>query len=107
MQRNNQHRNHVLRLAMLLLLGGTLALLQGCANLSKPAAPVARCDQAAVQFALGQSFGPQLEREVRVRSGAQQVRWLSPGQVVAMEFNPGRLSLTLDGRGQVVKASCG
>jgi hypothetical protein len=107
MQRNDQRHQDILRLAVLPLLGTTLALLQGCANLTKPAAPVARCDQAAVQFALGQSFGPQLEREVRARSGAQQVRWLSPGQMVTMEFNPGRLNLTLDGRGQVVKASCG
>ncbi|KQP22627.1 hypothetical protein ASF43_01535 [Pseudorhodoferax sp. Leaf267] len=86
-------------------------LLSGCAGVglpgSAPPAPRAACDAAAAQFALGKSFGPELEREVRARSGASIVRWLSPGQAVTMEFNAARLSLTLDGRGQVVKAACG
>jgi hypothetical protein len=74
---------------------------------SEPVAPRASCDGAAAQFALGKSFGPQLERDVRAKSGASVVRWLSPGQAVTTDFNAGRLSLTLDGRGQVVKAACG
>lgn len=97
-----------------------LAALAGCAGLgtpggpgaaggpgSAPAAPVASCDAAAAQFALGQSFGPALERELRTRSGASIVRWLSPGQAVTMEFNPARLNLTLDGRSRITKAACG
>lgn len=92
-----------------------VCLLQGCAGIPSsgqpelaPAAtgPVA-CEASAAQFALGRSFGPELEREVRTKSGARLVRWLSPGQVVTMEFNAMRLSLTLDGRGRVVRAACG
>lgn len=86
------------------------AVLSGCAGVGLPgAAPAAprACDASAAQFALGKSFGPELERDVRARSGASVVRWLSPGQAVTMEFNAARLSLTLDGRGQVVKAACG
>lgn len=90
---------------------GGAVLLAGCAGVSGPAAtppaPRATCDGAAAQFALGQSFGPELERQVRARSGASVVRWLSPGQAVTMEFNTSRLSLTLDGRGRIVKAACG
>ncbi len=89
-----------------------LLLLAGCAQNVPPgavappaAAPV--CDGAAAQFALGQAFGPALERDARARSGATTVRWLSPGQAVTMEFNATRLSLTLDGRGRVVRAACG
>lgn len=88
-------------------------VLQGCAGLSTPgeavavpAAPTA-CDGSAAQFALGRPFGPELEREVLAKSGARLVRWLSPGQAVTMEFNASRLSLTLDGRGRVVRAVCG
>lgn len=87
--------------------------MAGCAGLGgAPGAPgatatPARCDVAAAQFAVGQSFGPALEREVRARSGAGIVRWLSPGQAVTMEFNPARLNLTLDGRSRITKVACG
>lgn len=89
-------------------------LLSGCAGVNQPgsgtpAVPPTRasCDAQAAQFALGKSFGPQLERELRAKSGASVVRWLSPGQVMTMEFRAERLNLTLDGRGQIVKATCG
>ncbi|HVR51054.1 MAG TPA: I78 family peptidase inhibitor [Pseudorhodoferax sp.] len=96
----------------------TLLALSGCAGLGAPGAgpgaapgtpgtPPAVCDAAAAQFALGQSFGPALERELRARSGASIVRWLSPGQAVTMEFNAARLNLTLDGRSRIVRAACG
>ena len=83
-------------------------VLQGCAGLA-PTTPPARpmCDNAAAQFALGKPFGPELDREARTRAGASSVRVLSPGQAVTLEHNPQRLSLTLDGRGQVVRAACG
>lgn len=87
---------------------GALLVLQGCAGggPQAPAAPAA-CDHAAAQFAVGRAFGPELERELRARSGARIVRVLSPGQAVTLEYNAQRVSLTLDGRGQVVRASCG
>lgn len=87
--------------------------LAGCAGLGGPSggpgasAPPATCDAAAAQFAVGQSFGPALERDVRARSGASIVRWLSPGQAVTMEFNPARINLTLDGRSRITKVACG
>ncbi len=83
-------------------------LLQGCAG-GMPGLPAARavCDNAAAQFAVGRAFGPELDRELRARSGASIVRVLSPGQAVTLEHNMQRVSLTLDGRGQVVRASCG
>lgn len=87
--------------------------LAGCAGLGGPSgqpgtsAPPATCDAAAAQFAIGQSFGPALERDVRARSGASIVRWLSPGQAVTMEFNPARINLTLDGRSRITKVACG
>ena len=87
---------------------GVLLALQGCAG-GPPAAPAARsvCDNAAAQFAVGRSFGPELERDLRTRSGASLVRVLSPGQAVTLEHNAQRVSLTVDGRGQVLRASCG
>ncbi|WP_082524799.1 I78 family peptidase inhibitor [Pseudorhodoferax sp. Leaf274] len=93
--------------------GVAVLALAGCAGLGGPAgapgtsATPATCDAAAAQFAIGQSFGPALERDVRARSGASIVRWLSPGQAVTMEFNPARLNLTLDGRSRITKVACG
>nr|WP_286197372.1 I78 family peptidase inhibitor [Variovorax boronicumulans] len=87
--------------------------LAGCAGLDGPSgrpgasAPPATCDAGAAQFAVGQSFGPALERDVRARSGASIVRWLSPGQAVTMEFNAARINLTLDGRSRITKVACG
>ena len=85
--------------------------LAGCAGLgspsTSPAPPSSVCKSEVAQFAVGQSFSPVLEREARARSGASVVRWLSPGQIVTMELNPARLSLTLDGNARVVKAACG
>lgn len=86
--------------------------LAGCAGMgglpgAMPGAAPATCDAAAAQFAVGQSFGPTLERDVRARSGASIVRWLNPGQAVTMEFNPARLNLTLDGRSRITKVACG
>lgn len=93
--------------------GMAALVLTGCAGLGglsgTPAAspPPATCDAAAAQFAIGQSFGPALERDVRARSGASIVRWLSPGQAVTMEFNPARINLTLDPRSRITKVACG
>lgn len=100
---------HAAALAALLALTGCAGLgtSDGPAGSGGASPPKAACDAAAAQFAVGQSFGPTLERELRARSGASIVRWLSPGQAVTMEFNPARLNLTLDSRSRITKAACG
>lgn len=75
--------------------------------LSAPTAPLARCDAALAQFAVGRGFDAALEKEVLERSGARVVRPLRPGQMVTMEFNAQRLNLELDIAGKVTKVRCG
>jgi len=71
-------------------------------------APVAgRCNAAPAQFALGRTADAALESEARTRAGAKTVRVLRPNQVVTMEFNAERLSLTVDDAGRVTRVSCG
>ncbi|MFT3720254.1 I78 family peptidase inhibitor [Pseudorhodoferax sp.] len=79
----------------------------GTSSVPPPQAPEPVCNADAAQFALGQSFSPALEREVRARSGASIVRWLNPGQVITLEYNAMRINLTLDGRAKVVRVNCG
>lgn len=98
------------------------ALLSGCATLAPVAAPPgapapvaaapapeppAQCRADDARFAVGQTATPQLEAAARVRSGAQSVRTLKPGQAVTMEFNGGRLNVVVDARGRVSAVRCG
>lgn len=40
-------------------------------------------------------------------AGAQQYRFLRPGQAVTLEYNAGRLNLELDAAGKVLRVRCG
>jgi len=75
--------------------------------LSAPTPPLATCDAALAQFAVGRSFDAALEKEARERSGARVVRPLRPGQMVTLEYSAQRLNLELDIAGKVTKARCG
>lgn len=75
-----------------------------------PAPPViapGQCDEAAAQYAVGQVAGAKLAEELRIRASAQRVRMVRPGQMVTMEFDAGRLTLTLDASGRVIRVRCG
>lgn len=90
-------------------------LMSACGNMSSansgtaPAsAPAAtRCNAAPAQFAVGRNVDAALESDARARAGAKVSRILRPGQVVTMEFNAERLSLTVDDAGRVTHVSCG
>jgi hypothetical protein len=77
----------------------------GAAPASTPAA--SRCNAAPAQFAVGRNIDAALESDARARAGAKASRVLKPGQVVTMEFNAERLSLTVDDAGRVTRVSCG
>ena len=90
------------------------ALATGCAQEPQvpPAPPPpqltpAACDEAAAQFAVGQVASAALAEQVRQRAGAQRVRTVRPGDMITMEFDPGRLNLELDAAGKVARVRCG
>ena len=74
---------------------------------SEPVPVSGRCNAAPAQFAMGRTVDAALENEARTRAGAKTVRTLRPNQVVTMEFNAERLSLTVDDAGRVTRVSCG
>ncbi|WP_411884812.1 I78 family peptidase inhibitor [Polaromonas sp. YR568] len=73
----------------------------------EPAPVSGRCNAAPAQFAVGRNADAALENEARARAGAKTVRTLKPNQIVTMEFNAERLSLSVDDAGRVTRVSCG
>lgn len=95
------------------VIGTTLLLVSACSNpATSPAEPpsspvVTPCNAAPAQFAVGRQVDAPLVNDARVRAGAKTVRVLKPGQIVTMEFNAERLSLSVDDAGRVTRVSCG
>ncbi|AZY49000.1 I78 family peptidase inhibitor [Bordetella avium] len=97
----------------------SLAGLAGCA--AKPAASPAQdalssdsalsggasCDAQSAQSWLGQPFTDSSSADVRKRSGSDTVRVLKPGQVMTLEYNPGRVNIIVDGQGKISAIRCG
>lgn len=65
------------------------------------------CDESAARFALGQIADDKLAEQARSRANAQRVRVVRPGQMVTMEYDPGRLTLEVDAAGRVSGVRCG
>jgi hypothetical protein len=94
-------------------IGTTVLLVSACS--SAPTSPTeqaplpsnALCNAAPAQFAVGRHADAMLVDNARARAGAKTVRVLKPGQVVTMEFNAERLSLSVDDAGRVTRVSCG
>ncbi|WP_431098009.1 I78 family peptidase inhibitor [Polaromonas aquatica] len=92
--------------------GTTLLLVSACSNTPNPAEQMpppsaTPCNAAPAQFIVGRQADAPLVNDARVRAGARTVRVLKPGQVVTMEFNAERLSLSVDDAGRVTRVNCG
>lgn len=102
-----------MRLPILAILVTSVSLLLSACSTSparqasEPAPVAARCNAAPAQFAVGRNADAALENEARARAGAKTVRVLKPNQVVTMEFNAERLSLSVDDAGRVTRVNCG
>lgn len=65
------------------------------------------CNDAGLDRYVGQAATAELGAQMQRESGAGIFRWLQPGQIVTMEFNPSRLSVRLDASNRVETAKCG
>ena len=90
----------------LLLLGLTLA---GCQSLSSPQPQPAtgNCNAAAVRDLVGKQASPALLDQARRDSGAEVARLLRPDDVVTLEYNARRLTLSTDEKGVIRHLGCG
>jgi hypothetical protein len=98
---------------------GTLfavTLLAGCSSTSSESAadPVAtsdtghsRCEAKAAEFAIGKPASPALLEQARTRAGAQNARFLSPNDMVTLEYRSDRLNLNTDASRVVTRVNCG
>lgn len=98
------------------------ALLAGCSSTSESSSqpedsaassPVssaggyARCDAAAVQFAVGKPASAALLDQAKAKAGAQTARVLGPNDIVTLEYRSDRLNLNTDDSGKVSRVNCG
>lgn len=55
----------------------------------------------------GRPASQALGAELLAASGAKTLRWVQPGMAVTMDFRPDRVTVELDAKQQVVRATCG
>ncbi|MHC8400252.1 I78 family peptidase inhibitor [Pseudomonas sp. MDT1-17] len=98
---------------------GTLlavAMLAGCSTTSTESTtdPVtttdtghSRCEAKAAEFTIGKAASPALLEQARTRAGAQNARFLSPNDMVTLEYRSDRLNLNTDASRVVTRVNCG
>ncbi|MDG2532929.1 I78 family peptidase inhibitor [Sphingomonas sp. HITSZ_GF] len=85
-----------------------LLLVGACAPKTPAAAiPGVECSAEKLGELVGKARSPEVEAEARRLSGANVVRWLTPGMMVTMEFRADRLNLHLGTDGKIGSARCG
>jgi hypothetical protein len=85
-------------------------LLTGCTATAdtRPANPSkAKCDLTPLMPMIGQPGTAELGAEALQLSGAQSLRWKSPGAMVTMDYRPDRLNASLDEGNRVTAFDCG
>lgn len=65
------------------------------------------CDGQAVQNLVGQQYSESLDSDIQSGAGANQIRVLKPGQVMTMEYNPGRVNVIIEDNGAISAIRCG
>ena len=92
------------------------SLLAGCSSTSSGSAtnPVtttdtgySRCEAKAAEFTIGKAASPELLEQARTRAGAQNARFLSPNDMVTLEYRSDRLNLNTDIHRVVTRVNCG
>lgn len=84
-------------------------LLAGCQSepAHSPQDSVDRCNTSAVEKLVGEQANPELLDRARRESGATVARIIRPGDVVTLEYNAHRLTLTTDEALIVQQVGCG
>ena len=92
------------------------ALLPACATAAPPAEadiPVRGstgghvCRSADQNRFAGREATSELAAEMLRATGAGVIRWVQPGMMVTMDYSESRLTVHLDERNRVIRATCG
>jgi hypothetical protein len=95
---------------MRFLLPAAALLGAGCTpppGSTPPPPESAACNATSAQGLVGRQASPDLSHEAQRLTGARNVRWLRPGQVVTMEFRADRVNLHLDAEDKIERIVCG
>lgn len=65
------------------------------------------CDDTQAQWIIGKAGSEQDIEQARTDSKSETVRALKPGDAATMDFNPNRLNVILDEKGNVASVNCG
>lgn len=87
-------------------------ILAGCQSSSpepahSPHGSANRCDTSVAEKFVGEQASPELLDRARRESGATVARLIRPGDIVTLEYNAHRLTLTTDEALTVQRVSCG
>ncbi len=87
------------------------AILIGCQasldTLQATEGSAAQCDASSIQALVGKQASPALLDQARRKSGAVTARIIRPGDIVTLEYNAQRLTLTTDESLNIQRISCG
>lgn len=71
-----------------------------------PPAPT-RCGQEKVAEFIGKMRTDAISTDVARLSGAKNIRWISPGMAVTMDYREDRLNARVDDKGVILSFDCG
>ena len=83
------------------------------ANSDAPAAaaPVpasaGECNAAGTERFIGQRRSPETGDAILAATGSRQIRWITPGMMVTMEFLPSRVTVHVGEDGRITRIVCG
>ncbi|WP_181298728.1 I78 family peptidase inhibitor [Pseudomonas sp. Q2-TVG4-2] len=88
------------------------AILFGCQSspsepVQTPGESVGQCNASALQKLIGERASPALLDQARRQSGAAVARILRPGDIVTLEYNAQRLTLTTNEALEIQRVNCG
>lgn len=69
--------------------------------------PQDKCDAAAAQFLVGQTYVPAMLAQALTAAGADQARMLNVGSMTTLEFMMGRVNVVIGKDGRVARVHCG
>ena len=82
-----------------------------CATAPAPSASAApapgTCRSDGLDRFVGQPRSSQLEAQLRARSGARIIRWVTPDMMITMGYSEDRLTVRLGTDGRIGSLSCG
>jgi hypothetical protein len=70
-------------------------------------APTGECNAAGTERFVGQARSAETGNAILAATGASQIRWVTPGMMVTMEFSAMRVTVHVGEDGRITRIVCG